>query len=118
MRRLYEMAREVDPADALRMMRAAESQEERSFWAYVGDMNLRRRQHERIAEQLRDRLADLLSADEIDLQQVDAVLDELEKYDPCPDFGDDREALERFKRRVNTARPAETATDKSSTAPE
>ena len=41
---LYETARRIDHATALNMIREADNEEERNFWAYIADMNLQRAQ--------------------------------------------------------------------------
>lgn len=48
LKQLYETARTVLPGEALQMVRNAECDEERNFFAYISDMNLQRTQWEYI----------------------------------------------------------------------
>lgn len=48
LKQLYETAKTVLPGEALEMVRHAESNEERKFFAYIADMNLQRQQWEYI----------------------------------------------------------------------
>ena len=41
---IYKVAREIDPAAAMRAVQCAETDEERQFYAYIADMNLQRAQ--------------------------------------------------------------------------
>ncbi len=45
---LYRIAKDIDPTNALNLIRQAESEEERNFFAYIADMNLQRKQKEAI----------------------------------------------------------------------
>ena len=51
MKTLYEQAREISHSDALNLIRQAQSEEERNFWAYIADMNLQRAQQQLIAQE-------------------------------------------------------------------
>ena len=51
---LYQAAASIDPARALDLIRGAQSEEERNFYAYVADMNLQRRQRAQIGDELND----------------------------------------------------------------
>jgi len=48
LKQLYETVKTVLPGEALEMVRHAESNEERNFFAYIADMNLQRAQWEHI----------------------------------------------------------------------
>lgn len=48
LKQLYETARAVLQGEALQMVRNAECDEERNFFAYIADMNLQRAQWEYI----------------------------------------------------------------------
>ena len=48
LKELYEAARTIAPGEALEMVRLAESDAERNFYAFISDMNLQRQQWEYI----------------------------------------------------------------------
>ena len=48
LKELYEMAKKIDPYLAMRFLQEAESEEERRFYMFVGDMNLQHAQKEAI----------------------------------------------------------------------
>ena len=48
LKQLYQIARNIDYATALNLARQAETDEERNFFAFIGDMNLQRAQREYI----------------------------------------------------------------------
>ena len=41
---IYQIAKNIDPVNALNLIRDAQSEEERNFFAYIADMNLQRKQ--------------------------------------------------------------------------
>lgn len=45
---LYQIAKSIDSATALNLIRNAQSEEERNFFAFIADMNLQRKQKEAI----------------------------------------------------------------------
>lgn len=52
LKKLYEIAREIEPNKALRLVMQADNDEERKFYAYIANMNLQRRQKEVIRKGL------------------------------------------------------------------
>lgn len=52
LKELYQTAREIPPGVALEMVRRAESDEERNFFAFISDMNLQREQRKVIEKNL------------------------------------------------------------------
>lgn len=52
LKELYEKAIQVDPNAALRQMQAAETEEERKFYAFLVDMQLQRAQKKVIEQKL------------------------------------------------------------------
>ncbi len=52
LKRLYDLARKIAPGNALDLVRKAESDEERNFFAFIADMNLQREQKKAIERNL------------------------------------------------------------------
>lgn len=50
--KLYEAAKNLDPAKAMRLVQQAQNDEERKFYAFIADMNLQRSQKEVIERNL------------------------------------------------------------------
>lgn len=105
---IYELARSVEPNQAMRMVQQVESDEERRFWAFVAEMNLQRRQMAVIhaerdevsvdcriaaarAEQLRQRAAILPDASDITrrLKTIEEAARQPRKSQEEPDKGKD-----------------------------
>ena len=52
LKQLYEIAKEINHGEALKMARQAKTAEERKFYAFISDMNLQRAQKKAIENKL------------------------------------------------------------------